>query len=92
MSGGLLDLWRAALITAATVGGPFIVAALAVGLVASVIQAATQLQENMLSFVPKLIAIAIVLALAGHWTLSELDRFFHEAAREVVRVGQEGSR
>jgi flagellar biosynthetic protein FliQ len=92
MSGEILDLWRGALTTAALVGGPFVLAALAVGLLASILQAATQLQENLLSFAPKLIAVALVLALAGHWSLSELGRFFQEAASTVIRIGQEGGR
>ncbi|ODT32559.1 MAG: hypothetical protein ABS35_01410 [Kaistia sp. SCN 65-12] len=51
---------------------PVLLVALAVGLVVSVLQALTQINEATLSFLPKLVAIAITLALAGPWMLSLL--------------------
>jgi flagellar biosynthetic protein FliQ len=71
----LLDLWRAALLTVVSVSAPFLVAGLAVGLTIAVIQTATQLQESVLTFVPKLAAALVVLALAGHWMLDKLGTF-----------------
>ncbi|HET9620668.1 MAG TPA: flagellar biosynthetic protein FliQ [Kofleriaceae bacterium] len=71
----LLDLWRAALLCVITVSAPFLVAGLAVGLTIAVIQTATQLQESVLTFVPKLAAALVVLALAGHWMLDKLGNF-----------------
>ena len=87
MSPLLLDLWRRSLVTIAFVGGPFLVVALAVGLVTSLIQAATQLQENVLSFGPKLLAVGLLLALSGHWLLDQLTRNLREAFEMVARVG-----
>lgn len=78
-SGDLLDLWRQAITTIAAVSAPFLVTGLALGLVIAVLQTATQLQESILSFVPKLIAALIVLAVAGHWTLDKLNRFTTDA-------------
>lgn len=76
MSGGdLLELWRAALTVAATAVAPFVLAALAVGLVVAVLQTATQLQESVLVFGPKLAAALLVAALAGHWILDRLQTF-----------------
>ncbi len=71
----LLDLWRTALETMLTVGSPFLAAALVVGLTTSIFQAATQLQENVLSFVPKLAALGLILALAGPWLLGQLAEY-----------------
>lgn len=71
----LLDLWRSALLTVVTVSAPFLVAGLAVGLTVAVIQTATQLQESVLTFVPKLAAALVVLGLAGHWMLDKLGTF-----------------
>lgn len=88
----LFDLWQDALITMAKVGGPFVLMALAVGLLTSIIQAATQLQENILSFAPKLAAVGLVLALAGTWVFSELVQYTERAAAAVVRIGQGGDR
>ena len=71
----LLDLWRDALTVVVTVSAPFLVAGLVVGLTVAVIQTATQLQESILTFVPKLAAALVVLALTGHWMLDKLGRF-----------------
>jgi flagellar biosynthetic protein FliQ len=71
----LLDLWRSALTVVVTVSAPFLVTGLVVGLAVAVVQTATQLQESILTFVPKLAAALIVIALAGHWMLDKLGRF-----------------
>jgi len=71
----LLDLWRNALTVAAEIAAPFLVVGLVVGLTVAIFQTATQLQESILTFVPKLGVALVVLALAGHWMLDRLGRF-----------------
>jgi flagellar biosynthetic protein FliQ len=71
----LLDLWRTALAVIVEVSAPFLVTGLVVGLAIAVIQTATQLQESVLTFVPKLAAALLVIALAGHWMLDKLGQF-----------------
>lgn len=71
----LLDLWRSALSVTVQISAPFLVAGLVVGLTIAVIQTATQLQESVLTFVPKLAAALLVIALCGHWALDRLGRF-----------------
>jgi len=88
MDGHLLDIWRAALTTASLVAAPFLVAALAVGLVMSLIQAATQMQENVLAFVPKMIAVGLVLLIAGHWVLGQLTAYTRSAVDVAVQIGK----
>lgn len=83
----IYDLWRSALTTAVMVSAPFIVLALCVGLVMSIVQAATQLNENVLTFAPKLAALALTLTLAGPWALSQLTRYTERAAETMARVG-----
>lgn len=82
----LLELWRAALFTTASVAAPFLLATLAVGLVVAVVQTATQLQESVLVFAPKLAAALIVVGIAGHWMIDRLEAFslraFSYAAEE----------
>ena len=67
-----------ALLTAAKVAGPVLFATLAVGLVLSIVQSATQIQEQTLTFVPKLIVAALVLVLTGAWCLRTLEGFTRE--------------
>jgi len=51
---------------------PLLLVALAVGLVVSVFQAVTQIQEQTLTFIPKIVAMGVVLVVAGPWMLSEV--------------------
>ena len=74
-SDSLLDLWRTALTCIVTVAAPFLIVCLAVGLAVAVVQTATQLQESVLTFVPKLAATLLVIALGGHWMLDRLGKF-----------------
>jgi flagellar biosynthetic protein FliQ len=85
----LLDLWRSTLVTLALVGAPFVLCALAVGVVMSLVQAATQLQENALSFVPKIAAIGLVMALAGPWVLERLVAHSRQSFSSIVEMARE---
>ncbi len=67
LSAGQQGLWTLLLVSA-----PLLLTVLAVGLVVSVFQAATQINEATLSFVPKIVAAVAVLAIAGPWMLSTL--------------------
>jgi len=60
---------------AAKVAAPVLLTALLVGFLISLFQAATQIQEPTLSFVPKMIAVAIALLVSGNWVLAELVSF-----------------
>lgn len=57
------------------VSAPLLLAVLVVGLVVSVFQAATQINETTLSFVPKVVAAVAVLAVAGPWMLTMLVEY-----------------
>jgi flagellar biosynthetic protein FliQ len=64
-----------ALYVALLVSAPALLVSLAVGLVVGIAQAVTQVQEQTLSFVPKLVGVGVVLAVLGGWMGSELVRF-----------------
>lgn len=68
----VLTFGRQGLEVLLAVAAPVLLAALAVGLVVSVLQALTQINEATLSFLPKLVVIAVTLMLAGPWMLSLL--------------------
>ena len=57
------------------VSAPVLIAALTVGVIVSVLQAATQIQEMTLTFVPKVLAIAAVLLFAGPWMMRTMTGF-----------------
>ena len=71
----VIQIVAAALLTATKVAGPVLFATLAIGLVLSIVQSATQIQEQTLTFVPKLIVAAVVLVLTGGWCLRVLEGF-----------------
>jgi flagellar biosynthetic protein FliQ len=68
----VLELCTQALELALRVGLPMLVAGLVVGLAVSVFQAVTQIQEQTLSFIPKILALAGVLIVLGPWMLNQL--------------------
>lgn len=61
--------------TTLLVATPILAVALSVGLLISIFQAATQINEQTLTFVPKLLAIALVLVIAGSWMMQQLMGF-----------------
>jgi flagellar biosynthetic protein FliQ len=70
-----MSLARDSAIEILMIAGPILGAGLLVGLIVSVFQAVTQIQEATLTFIPKLVAILGVLALLGHWMLNRLIGF-----------------
>ncbi len=69
---GAVELFRNAIMIAALVGGPPLLAALLVGLIVGVLQAATQVNEASISFVSKLLAVGLTFAVLGSWTMKQL--------------------
>ncbi|MDM3870980.1 flagellar biosynthesis protein FliQ [Porticoccus sp. W117] len=65
----VMDLARNALYLTVMISAPLLLSALGIGLLIGILQAATQIQEMTLSFIPKLIALAVALAVAGPWML-----------------------
>ena len=68
----VIDLGRQALWMVVLISAPLLVVSLVVGLVIGIIQAATSINEATLSFIPKLAALAITLAVVGGWQLATL--------------------
>ena len=71
----VLDVGREALWVASLLSAPMLLSALAVGLLIGMIQAATQIQEMTLTFIPKLMVLALALMLAGSWMLGLMTDF-----------------
>jgi flagellar biosynthesis protein FliQ len=68
----VMSMAHQAMYVALLLAAPLLLVALVVGLVVSLFQAATQINESTLSFIPKLIAVAVTLVIAGPWMLSTL--------------------
>lgn len=72
------------LITAAKISAPFLIACLLVGLLISVIQVATQIQEMTLTFIPKIIVAVAIIIFFGSWMMSELVEY---ARSTILQAG-----
>lgn len=68
----MLEIMSGALDVAARVSGPILAVALVIGVVVSLLQTVTQIQEMTLTFVPKLIGAGVVMLVAGNWMMREL--------------------
>lgn len=77
----VVDLARNAVMLALMLAGPLLVISLAVGVVISIIQAVTQIQEQTLSFVPKLFAVAATFLIALPWMLQLAIKYTTELFR-----------
>jgi len=76
MNGQLaVDLVRHAVMLSLTVAAPLLATALLVGILVSLVQAITQLQEQTLTFIPKLLSITLVFILTLPWALNQLVEY-----------------
>ena len=75
-----------ALVVTLKVSAPFLLAGLLVGLLVSVFQAATQIQEQTLSFIPKIVATGLVAVIAGPWMLDVLTAYAHELYTSIPQL------
>ncbi|MFN0302478.1 MAG: flagellar biosynthesis protein FliQ [Burkholderiales bacterium] len=82
----VLTIGQQALEVMLMVSAPMLLAALMVGLVISVLQAATQINEMTLSFIPKLIAMVAVLVVAGPWMLGILVDYIRRLFESIPSV------
>lgn len=74
------------IVTAMKIGAPILVVVLVVGLIISIIQATTQIQEQTLTFVPKLIVTAIVGLMLGNWMLHTVMSFTKRIFDMIVKI------
>ncbi len=71
----VMEVAREAMYITMLLAAPLLLSALAVGLIVGIFQAATQIQEMTLSFIPKLLAMALALVVAGPWMLDVISTF-----------------
>ncbi len=79
----VVDLAREALWVTLLVSAPLLGVALIIGLLIGVIQAATSINEATLSFIPKLVAIALAVVVFGNWQLSVLEDFIRSVYHRI---------
>jgi flagellar biosynthetic protein FliQ len=85
----VLRLGQETLKTTAMLAGPLLLSALVVGLVVSIFQAVTQINEATLTFIPKMVVVGLVLVLAAPWMLDVMNHFtveLFENIGDMVRI------
>ncbi len=79
----VVDLGRQAIEVTLMVSAPLFLAALVTGLIISIFQAATQINEMTLSFVPKVVAMFVTMVLAGPWMITVLTDFMRRLYESI---------
>lgn len=82
----IMDLAHSTLMVTAMIAAPLLLIALATGLVIGMLQAATQINESTLSFIPKLLMLVLTLFAAGPWILRVLVDFTHDLYTSIPGV------
>jgi len=84
----IMSMGRQAIEVTLMVSAPLLLVALVLGLVVSIFQAATQINEATLSFIPKLLGILATLIVAGPWMLTVLTDYFRQILTNIPSLTQ----
>jgi flagellar biosynthesis protein FliQ len=79
----IIKLGQDAIKTTAMIASPMLIGALVIGLIVSVVQAVTQINEATLTFIPKMIVIFVVVILAGPWMLDVMSTYTVELLQNI---------
>lgn len=81
----VVEIANSALWTIIKLSAPVLLVSLVVGLVISIFQAVTSIQEQTLTFVPKILAVFLALMILGHWMLNSLANYMNELWTDFAR-------
>jgi len=81
-----LAIGKQAMTVALMIAAPVLIASMAVGLLVSIFQAATQIQEQTLTFVPKVITVIVVFLVLGSWMLKTLIQFIQTMLSNITLI------
>lgn len=84
--GTVMEIGRQAIEVTLVVSAPMLLAALVVGLIVSIFQAATQLNEATLQFVPKLVVMFLVMLLVGPWMLQYMIDYIQRLYQSIPQI------
>ena len=85
-TGDLLTIFSQAFTVVLKIAGPLLIASIVIGLIVAIFQAATQIHEQTLTFVPKLIIIALILLVAGTWMMTLMNDFFRMIFERIANL------
>lgn len=79
----VIEIITSAMWTAGKVGAPILLTAMSVGILIGLFQSVTQIQEQTLAFVPKFVAVGVVIVLSGNWMMQELIAFTQDMILQI---------
>jgi flagellar biosynthesis protein FliQ len=79
----VVDLARQALWVAMIISAPILCVGLCVGLLVGIFQAATSINEQTLSFIPKVLAVGMTISMAGGWMINKLVEYTHSIFERI---------
>ncbi len=82
----VIEIIQTAMIVMLKVSAPVLLISMAVGLVISILQAATQIHEQSVAFVPKFVAIAVILVVMGSWILGNMNDFTYYIFDQIAKL------
>ena len=82
----VMNIGRQAIEVTLLLSGPMLLAALVIGLIISIFQAATQINEQTLSFIPKLLGMLLTLILAGPWMLQMMVDYIRRLFESIPQI------
>lgn len=82
----VMTMGRHAIEITLMISAPLLLVALGIGLIVSIFQAATQINETTLSFIPKLVGIFVTLIIAGPWMLSVMGDYMREIFTSIATM------
>jgi flagellar biosynthesis protein FliQ len=82
----IIGIMREAVMTIITVGAPLLLTALVIGVIISIFQATTQINEQTLIFIPKIVGMLLVLLLLGDWMMTKLTDYTTGLFDQILRI------
>ena len=85
-SAEILEVLNQGLWLIVKIAGPILLASIIIGLIVAIFQAATQIHEQTLTFVPKLIVIGLIFVLGGSWMIQTMVEFMEQLFATIARL------
>lgn len=82
----VLTIFREAIMAMLKLSVPFLVVSIAIGLIVAIFQAATQIHEQTITFVPKIIVIAFMMLMLGSWMIGVMNDLFQSICKMIIQV------
>jgi flagellar biosynthetic protein FliQ len=83
----VINIGRQAIETTLMVAAPMLLAALIIGLIISIFQAATQINEQTMTFIPKIVGVFVTLLIFAPWILQKITAFFNMIFEQLPNIG-----